>query len=587
MSEHDRPDIQPSSDSPSALDSAPVTGLSPQATPDTPPVLAQPPRLPPAPGEPAAVDEQDGDGPPPLKPRLKKLRFLAILVAVLLLGLVSFAFGMFMAVASDLPALEDSAQYNNAKNSVLYDDQGRTLAILTQQNRILVQPGEIPPIVKEAVISVEDKRFETNNGIDLRGIARAFVQDLQHKGAVQGASTIEQQFVKNALQTQSHRTVFEKLREAALAYHLARKWSKNKILTEYLNTIYFGSGAYGIESAARTYFGQDVNHVGCGTSLANLCVSNLEPWEAALLGGIIQNPSGYDPINHPVAAKARRDEVLRNMLQQGYLTRSEYDFSVQQALPASTQIERPHQDLVKGLNVGYFTDWAEQQVIDRYGAQRAFDGGLKIKTTLDIDLQRAAEQAVNSYLAYAGGPTASLAVIDNATGAVRAMVGGRDYDTTPFNLATQGQRQPGSSFKPFVLAEALSRGISPNSVWSSKVKTFKVPHSPERFVVHNDNNAYSGSISLTDATAYSDNSVFAEMGIKLGTRSIKGLAHRMGINTPISTNYAMTIGGLHQGVTALEMAHAYETLAHGGQRVSGTLSPPNQPVGRRPGHRPR
>ena len=153
------------------------------------------------------------------------------------------------------------------------------------------------------MISIEDKRFLTNSGVDVRGIARAFVQDVLHKGTVQGASTIEQQFIKNALQAQSHRTIFEKLREAALAYQLSHKWSKEKIITAYLNTIYFGNGAYGIEAAAQTYFGQEVNHLGCGMPKHPLCVEQLQPWEAALLAGIIHSPTGYDPATTPIAAR--------------------------------------------------------------------------------------------------------------------------------------------------------------------------------------------------------------------------------------------------------------------------------------------
>jgi penicillin-binding protein 1A len=515
---------------------------------------------------------------PRSRPRLKKLRFMLILLAVLLLGGISFAFGMFMAVASDLPKLEDRYEYDNARNSVLLDDQGRTLGVLSKQNQILLTPNQIPEIVKQAVISIEDKRFETNSGVDLRGIARAFSQDILHRQALQGASTIEQQFVKTALQAQSHRTIFEKLREAALAFHLAHKWSKNKIITEYLNTIYFGNGAYGIESAARTYFGQDVNHQGCGTP-TNLCVTHLEPWEAAFLAGIIQSPTGFDPVTHPAAARARRNLVLTQMLDQGYIERPVYEESIAQSLPAPKDIEAPHQPLVNGIDVGYFTSWVGQQVIARYGAPRAFTGGLKVRTTMDLDLQRAAQNAVNSYLPGPGGPTAALVAIDNATGQVRAMVGGRDYNESPFNLATEGERQPGSSFKAFVLATALERGISPDSEWSSKVKTFPVPHSSERFVVHNDENNYTGTDTLTGATAYSDNSIYAEVGIKVGTHRIARLAHKMGIRTPISTNYAMTIGGLSVGVTPLDMAHSYETLAHGGQLVGGTLADEHAPVG--------
>jgi penicillin-binding protein 1A len=506
---------------------------------------------------------------------------LLILFAVLLLGLVSFAFGMFVAVASDLPSLTRFSQFKDEQSSYLNDDVGHPIGVLSQQNRVIVTPAQIPQVVKQAVISIEDKRFQTNSGVDIRGIARAFVQDIRHKGNLQGASTIEQQFIKNALQAQSHRTIFEKLREAALAYQLSHKWSKEKIITAYLNTIYFGNGAYGIEAAAQTYFGRAPAHQGCGTPGHELCVQQLQPWEAALLAGIIQSPTAYDPAEHPLAAKERRDVVLRQMLEQGYLTRPLYEASVKQALPASAQVQAPEEQTIEGVDAGYFTSWVQQQVIERYGAPRAFGGGLRIKTTLDLELQRAAEQAINGYLAYSGDPSASLVAIENSTGEVRAMVGGRNYDTSPFNLATEGERQPGSSFKAFDLAAALKDGISPDSTWTSKEKVFVVPspRGPEKFVVHNDEGAYTGSNTLTNATAYSDNSIYAEVGLKVGTHRIARLAHAMGITTPISTNPAMTIGGLSVGVTPLDMAHAYETIAHGGERVSGTMAKADAPVG--------
>jgi penicillin-binding protein 1A len=515
------------------------------------------------------------------RPRLKRLRFVLILFAVLLLGLISFVFGIFMAVASDLPSLTKFSQLKEAQSSVLLDDLGHPIGVISEQNRVIVTPQEIPPIVKQAVISIEDKRFETNSGVDIRGIARAFVQDVAHKGTVQGASTIEQQFIKNALQAQSHRTILEKLRETALAYQLSHKWSKEKIVTAYLNTIYFGNGAYGIESAAQTYFGSDVNHLGCGEPGHKLCVQELEPAEAALLAGIIQSPTAYDPANRPLAAKTRRDVVLAQMLQQDYIRRSVYEESINQALPAPKDIQTPHQPLVEGVDVGYFTSWVQQQAIERYGAPRVFNGGLRIKTTLDLGLQRAAEQAIDGYLPGPAGPAAALVAIENSTGQVRAMVGGRNYDETPFNLATEGERQPGSSFKAFDLAAALEDGIAPDSVWSSRQKVFYVssPHGKEKFVVHNDEGAYTGSNTLTGATAYSDNSIYAEVGLKVGTPRIARLAHRMGITTPLSTNPAMTIGGLKVGVTPLDMAHSYETIAHGGERVSGSLVSDSQPVG--------
>jgi penicillin-binding protein 1A len=517
------------------------------------------------------------------RPRLKRLRFAAILFAVLVLGAISFVFGMFVSVASDLPSLtKDFAQYKNEQSSVLTDDLGRPIGVLSQQNRVIVTSRQIPRLVEDAVISIEDKRFWTEGGIDLRGIARAFLDDVEHKSAVQGASTIEEQFIKNALQAQSHRTIFEKMREAALAYQLSQKWSKEKIITAYLNTIYFGSGAYGIEAAAQTYFGREVNHVGCGAPPAHeLCVEQLKPWEAALLAGIIQSPTEYDPATHPQAARERRDTVLEQMRDQGYISEAVYRESVKQALPAAPEIQAPQEQSVEGVDAGYFTSWVQQQVIERYGAQRAFDGGLRIKTTLNLELQRAAEQAVNDYLSDPEGPSASLVAIENSTGEVRAMVGGRNYEESPFNIATEGERQPGSSFKAFDLAAALEEGISPESVWPSKEKTFYVPgpNGVEKFVVHNDEGAYTGENTLTGALAYSDNSIFAEVGLKVGTKRIAKLAHEMGITTPLSTNAAMTIGGLTIGVTPLDMAHAYETIAHDGERVSGTLAEAEAPVG--------
>ncbi len=507
----------------------------------------------------------------PGKPRIKKLRVLSILLGLSLLAVVSTVFGMMMAVASDLPQLENHEQYRSGKdNSILLDYRGRRLGILTNnQNVVLVGPYEIAAAMKHAVISVEDKRFYTNSGYDLKGIGRALWADVASGQKVQGASTITQQFVKIALEAQGDRTVFQKLREAALAYHLTRKWSKEKILTEYLNAIYFGNGAYGIESAARVYFGKRHgwgSAGGCGSTRANMCASQLSTAEAAFLGGIIQSPTGYDPLVHPEAAKRRRDLVLRDMRDQGYITPSEYADDRIEPIPTQADITPPQEK----SESPYFTSWVRQQVVDHLGPFKAFSGGLQIVTTLDLDMQQAAEGAISQLLpAGVGLPSASLVAIDNRTGEVRAMVGGTDYTSTPFNLATQGQRQPGSTFKPFVLTSALESGISPSSVWASHEKEFPVPgtHKKEYFVVKNYGDAYSGSNTLAGATTVSDNSVFAEVGIKVGTQKIARVARRMGIRTPISTNYAMILGGLRDGVTPLDMAHAYETFATGGRRI--------------------
>jgi penicillin-binding protein 1A len=523
-------------------------------------------------------DQEPPEGPPPVKPRVKKLRLLAIVLPLTVLALVSTVFGMMMAVASDLPDLENRKEYQDARNSVLLDAQGKEIGVLTNnQSRVLVDYNDIPRDMRNAIIAIEDRRFYENSGIDIRGIARAFSQDLLQRKAAQGGSTIAQQFVKNALQAQANRTVFQKLREAALAYHLTRKWPKAKILTQYLNSIYFGNGAYGVESAARTYFGNQPDHQQCGEPHKPLCVTQLKPEEAALLAGVVANPSAYDPVAHPLAAKRRRDLVLKDMLDQGLLDRLAYYNAVQETLPAPVDIKPP----TVSNKAPYFTTWVRQQLVDKFGARRAFEGGLQIRTTLDLQLQDVAEKAISKYLPDATWPSGALVAIDNQTGEVRAMVGGRDYTTRPFNLATQGQRQPGSSIKPFILAEALKK-YSAGSVWPSRKRVFTVPgtRGKEHFTVNNFESKYAGSQTLAGGLTYSDNSVYSAVGIDVGTKKIARLAEQMGIRTPVSSNYAMTLGGLEEGVSPLDMAHAYESFITGGRRIYGTLGAGDEgPVG--------
>jgi penicillin-binding protein 1A len=507
--------------------------------------------------------------PPRRRVRIRKLRLFLLLLGLGILAAVSTVFGMMMAVASDLPKLE----LTTARNSIIVDKDDHRLGLLTgNQKRLFRTEAEIAPVMKHAIIAIEDRRFYTNEGVDLRGIGRALYQDIVQKKVVQGGSTITQQLVKNALAAQDDRTLFQKLREAALAYHLTHKWSKEKILNNYLNTIYFGNGAYGIEAAARTYF--QPNHPGCDERGKQICADDLLPHEAALLAGMVSSPTAYDPVAHPEAARARRDLVLQRMLEQGFLTQPEYDTAIRQGIPIQGDLQPPAED----TEHPYFTSWIKQQVVDRLGggqqgARRAFEGGLTIHTTIDGELQDAAEAAIGQWLPNTDGPRAALVAIENSSGKVRAMVGGDDYAELPFNLATQGQRQPGSAIKPFILAEALRQGISPNSVWASHKLQIDVPHSKEIFTVNNYEGAYSGITTLARATTFSDNSVFAQVGIKVGTRKIARLAERMGIRTRVSHNYAMTLGGLREGVTPLDMAHAYETFAAGGDLIYGTLSP--------------
>ena len=347
--------------------------------------------------------------------------------------------------------------------------------------------------MRYAIVSIEDKRFWTNPGVDIRGIARAFVADITG-GSRQGASTIAQQFVKNALAEENNRTVLEKLREAALAFQLTRKWRKTKILTEYLNSIYFGNGAYGIESAARVYFGKKYGFVpaaaagqtlssdgtsstvsgGCGDSSPGALAAEVRLEADAVGGGAAGRDgrvadgvrSGRPPARRQGPAQPRAPGHAPAGLHHASSSTSR---GSTRRCPTAADIQQPPEPTA----APYFTSWLRPQILAAVGhgvspalaEYRAYYGGLKIRTTIDLEMQKAAEQAISSELpADSGLPTASLVAIDNKTGEVRAMVGGpvvngeEDYDQFPFNLATEGHRQPGSSFKPFTLAEALKTG---------------------------------------------------------------------------------------------------------------------------------
>jgi penicillin-binding protein 1A len=531
---------------------------------EIPPIPPATPLAPAAPGPPKRT-----------KPRLKKLRFLFVLLGLGILAVISMVFGMMAAVSEDLPAIYNFAKYKGAANSEVVDSSGREIGTLSSdQNKILLNASQISPNIKNAVVSIEDARFYENDGVDFRGIARALISDFMSGSAQQGASTITEQFVKNALEAEGSRTILEKFREAALAYKLSKHWSKSKVLTEYLNTIYFGEGAYGIEAAAQTYFG--AAHPGCGSE-AEPCAAVLQPWEAATIAGIIASPSAFDPKVNPEAALARRNLVLEKMAEQGYITHQQYVEGIHKALPAPSDIKPP----ILRSKAPYFTAFLRQQLVERYGAEKAYFGGLEVHSTLDLQLQEAAEEAVNSYLGYSPA-TASVVVIDNHTGGIKAMVGGPNFEKAPFNLATQGRRQPGSSIKPFTLLTALEEGISPETEFPSEQRTFHFgKHGGETFTVHNDEEGYLGSCSIACGLTYSDNSIYAGLALEGlegktiadRTRSIAKTIHKAGYTDPISTNPAMVLGGLTEGVSPLMWAYAYSTIGNNGDRISGSLAP--------------
>jgi penicillin-binding protein 1A len=525
--------------------------------------------------------------------RIRWLRLLALLVPLCFLALISMAFGAVLAVEPQIGPLVKSlkAHYTEGANSVLYSapDPGvQPIATLTDHNQFFLAPKDIPldSLIAHAVIAVEDKRFLSEPAIDYRGVARALVADVFGGGGTQGGSTITEQFVKTALgQGQPNdRTIVEKIREAFTAFQLTHLWPKQKILTEYLNTANFGV-ATGIEAAAQAWFGNDPtsNLFGCGrdanvNNVASLCVTGLTADEAALLAGVIDSPNTYvaQLTTDPQLVLDRRNEVLHDMWQQGFLTEPEYIADTQVSLPAPQYVESPSEENTNSIT-GYFASWvANQLTANPNFGKYVYGGGLRVYTTLDLKLETAAKNAVEHYLPPYSGPSAALVAIDNSTGEVKAMFGGYNFNTHAFNLATQAERQPGSAWKLFDLAVALEAGYGPNTkILSAPFTSDAEPPYYPAFVFHNDEGGYANAkIPLSEALAVSDNSVFARLSLDTegtGVDRIAALAKQWGISTGISLNPSMVIGGLTEGVTPLDMTHAYETLAQDGL-VTGTLA---------------
>jgi penicillin-binding protein 1A len=485
---------------------------------------------------------------PPKRRRIRKLRLLSVVLLLLALGLSAFTFGLVRAINTQLGPLDPATAAKKAQqaNTYVYASDGHTvLAILRgSQARIIVPWKDISPWMANAIVAVEDKRFYEHHGVDLRGILRAAWNDLLGR-PVQGGSTITQQFVKNALQANAP-TIGRKLREAALAWRLEQKWTKQQILTAYLNTVYFGNGAYGVQQASKVYFGHGAD--------------SLNPAEAALLAGIPEDPTLWDPVAHPNLARARRNLVLRDLRDQGYLTPGQYAFWSKRPLPAPESIRLP---ATQSPVAPYFANYVTDQVVRHYGTSHVYGGNLRVQTTIDLGLQKLAREAIAKVLPPSIGPTAALVALDAHSGAVLAMVGGRNYHQSQFNLATQGERQPGSAFKPFVLASALAEGIAPSTTLVSKPVSIFL--GDKLWNVSNYEGEYLGTINLDEAIAASDNSVFAQLTSIVGPSSVAHIAKLMGITTPLQPYFAIGLGA--EPATPLEMARAYATLADGGYRL--------------------
>jgi penicillin-binding protein 1A len=487
------------------------------------------------------------DSPAPKKRRIRKLRLLVLTLALFILALSSFTFGLVTAIAGEIPQLDPSKQ-RRQENTKIYDSTGKkVLAILRgNENRVLVDYADIAPVMKQAIVAIEDRRFFEHRGVDLRAIGRAVWADIAEKEVVQGGSTITQQFIKNTY-VRNQRSIARKLREAALAWQLEQQWSKKRILTAYLNTIYFGNGAYGVDQAALTYFGHHAKRL----TLA----------ESALLAGLPADPSRYDPVTNPKAARARRRTVLQTMLDLGSISFAQFKAADSKPLPRKVQLQD-----TRGPG-GYFANYVTQQLVDKYRTRGVYGGGLEVKTTLDLGLQKIGHRAIARWLKDEDGPAAALVAVDPRDGAIKAMIGGSNFRESQFNLAVQGERQAGSAFKPFVLATALDDGISTQTTFVSKPTTISL--GDKLWSVSNYEDAYLGSTDLETATIQSDNSVYAQLTAMVGPRNVRRMAHRLGIKSELSGYFAIGLGA--EAVNPLEMARAFSTFANGGRRIDGSL----------------
>ena len=465
-----------------------------------------------------------------------------------MLALASFTFGFVTAVRAAVPALELTGERHQV-NTKIYDSTGkRILAVLRgTENRVLVDYDDIAPVMKQAIVAVEDRRYFEHRGVDVRAIGRALWADISEKGVVQGGSTITQQYVKNTY-VRNQRSIGRKLREAALAWQVEQQWSKKKILTAYLNTIYFGNGAYGVDQASVTYFGHRAK--------------KMTLWEAALLAGLPADPSRYDPVANPNAARARRRTVLRTMLALGAITPEQFRRAVRAPLP--TEVQTPD---TRGPG-GYFANYVTQQLLDHYGQPRkVFGGGLIVQTTLDLELQKIGHRAIARWLKDESGPAAALVAVDPRTGGIKAMIGGSNFRESQFNLAVQGERQAGSSFKPFVLASALDQGIAPHTMFTSRPTT--IPLGDKLWTVSNYEDEYLGPIDLETATVHSDNAVYAQLTALVGPQSVRRMAQRLGVQSDLNDYFAIGLGA--EAVNPLEMARAFSTFANRGRRIDGAI----------------
>jgi penicillin-binding protein 1A len=460
------------------------------------------------------------------------------------------------AVLPEVPVEVESSTLFAADGSLVY-------TFHAEENRKVVPLEEIPTYVRDAVVAIEDERFYRHDGIDVRAILRALRANAEAGQVEEGGSTITQQYVKNVLLHDDSQTLSRKIEEASMALQLERRFSKDRILELYLNAIYFGNGAYGIEAAAHQYFGKSA--------------TDLTLAEGALIAGLIQRPSATDPYKEPGLALERRNLVLERMRAHRFASDADVDLALAEPItlgsattPAAERYAAP-----------FFVEEVKQWILDdpRFGAtpqarrDLLFGGGLRIQTTVDLAAQAQAEQAIAAVLPDPAGPDASLVAIDPSTGYVKAMVGGRDFfgtsEIAKLNLATQGPRQAGSSFKPLVLATALAQGIDPNMTLPAPA-CIDIPIGGGQ-IWHpcNYGGGGGGRVSIIEGTVRSYNTLYAQLMMMVGPAAAMEGATRYGIRSPLKAVPSAVLGS--NDVTAMDMASAYATFANRGIKVPPVL----------------
>jgi penicillin-binding protein 1A len=477
---------------------------------------------------------------------------LGVLGAALAVGAIA-AVGYVLSVTQSAPAIDKLHPIvSGATSQVIAADGTRLGYIQSDELRSPVSWSQIPANLKNATVAIEDQRFYQHHGVDLTGIFRSAVKDVTHGSALQGGSTITMQLVRNLYLGGDQRTLKQKIVEAKLATEYEKRHDKHAILTSYLNSVPYGTvggqTAIGVQAAARIFFDEPA--------------SQLDLRQAALLAGLPQAPSQYNPFHDAPAARQRRNEVLAKMAQLHYIG------AAQAASAEASPLGVKHGSYYSERRENFFFEYVRQQLIHRYGARTVEQGGLKVYTTIDLKMQHLARKAIAEVLNQPGDPASAIVTIDPANGNIEAMAESQSYDQSQYNLASQGHRQPGSTFKAIDLADALSRGVDPNSTYylSHTLEPGWLTGYPTYEVKTFENTSLDKSLSLVNATLTSDNTIYAQLAADLGEQTVTQMAYKMGVRTHLSSYPAEALGGLTLGVSPLEMADVYATLADGGWR---------------------